>query len=108
MKVEPTDNVAVSILYRVADLDKLMPSFVNQLNVPLVAISDATKTDEMIFLQDKSDGCHFKNYWKFTEDGYRNTTTPVEVDDSLICLDPPGGYDYREGLRGDPDEANKR
>ena len=72
MKVAPTDNVAVSILYKVEDLDKLMPPFVNQLNVPLIAISDAVKTDEMIFLRDKSDGCHFKNWWKFTPEGYQH------------------------------------
>ena len=63
MKVEPTDNVAVSIRYKVNDLNRLMPPFVDQLNVPLIAISDAKSKDEIIYMQDKSKNCHFNNAW---------------------------------------------
>ena len=71
--VAPTDNVAVSIRYRVSDIMKLMPSFVNQLNVPLVVISEA-QGKEVIYMRDKSQGCHFNNAWELTDNGYRNTS----------------------------------
>ena len=80
MKVEKTDNVAVSILYKTEDLAKLLPPFVNQLNVPLIAIADAVNNDEMIYLRDKSEGCHFTNMWQFTEEGYRATGPSSEGD----------------------------
>ena len=80
MKVEKTDNVAVSILYKTEDLDKLMPPFVNQLNVPLVVISDAVNNDEIIFQRDKSEGCHFTNMWEFTKEGYRMTGPQPDAD----------------------------
>lgn len=34
-------RIAITIQYAVADLDKMMPHFVDQLQVPLIAISDS-------------------------------------------------------------------
>lgn len=35
------------------DLNKVLPEFVNQLNVPLIAVADS-RTNEIILLQDES------------------------------------------------------
>ena len=102
--VEPTQNVAVALLYKLEDLEKLMPPFVSQLNVPLIAISEAKNSEDLIFLSDKSKGCHFTNKWEFTENGYRNTTSAAQEGGSGQCSAEGQNYDYRNGVRGDPDQ----
>ena len=46
-----------------------MPNFVEQLKVPLIALSDS-KTQEIIFFKDETFQSHFKNQWKFTDQGF--------------------------------------
>lgn len=110
-RVEPTNNVAVSIRYKVSDLDKLMPSFVDQLNVPLVVISEAVGK-RVVYMRDKSKGCHFNNAWEFTDDGQwrlkkdyynedRNTSMSTEIDDKFCAEEQD--YDYTAGVRGEPE-----
>ena len=85
-----------------------MPPFVDQLQVPLIAIAAADTTEDYIFLRDKSDRCHFKNYWRFTAEGYRYSSVPNNDEVSEECPDWDGNeYDYSKGLRGDPDEESK-
>ena len=52
-------------------------------------------------MKDKSQGCHFNHAWEFTENGYRNTSTSMN-EDATYCSEEQD-YDYREGVRGDPD-----
>ena len=46
-------KIAISIQYHILDLKKLMPQFVEQLKVPLIAIYDA-KSRENIFFKDET------------------------------------------------------
>ena len=72
--------------------------------MPLIAIAPADGTDSYILLRDKSDRCHFKNYWGFTPQGYRFND---QVANGEGVKDYPEWngveYDYKKGLRGDPD-----
>ena len=72
-------KIAVSIQYDLEDLGKMMPNFVDQLSVPLIAISDS-RTNTEIYFKDTSIGSHFKNYWQFSDKGFHLE----DVDDDLF------------------------
>lgn len=62
-------RIAITIQYAVADLGKMMPHFVDQLQVPLIAIADSNSM-EPIYFQDSSVGQSFLNKWKFGTNGF--------------------------------------
>ena len=57
---ERKDKIAISIQYEISDLGKMMPQFVDQLKVPLIAISDS-RSLENIYFKDTSEFKHFSN-----------------------------------------------
>ena len=67
---EKPAEIALTIQYDIDGLDKMMPQFVDQLKVPLIAISDS-RSFERIYFSDTSQGKHFEDRWDFSEQGFQ-------------------------------------
>ena len=63
---ESEARMAIAIQYEVNDLGKLMPHFVEQLKVPLIAMFETTE-QKPVYMRDMSPGEHYATEWTFSE-----------------------------------------
>ena len=77
-------NIAISIQYAIDDLNYLMPQFVTQLEVPLIAVANSRSNDE-IYFHVLPGAEHFKESWHFTDKGF--TLKSDEADDVDIIVE---------------------
>ena len=107
-------KIAFSIQYKLEDLKKLMPSFVQQLKVPLIALADSSKPDDQILFEDLTPSQHFKNEWKFSKKGFTlkdraedDTDVPEFMQTELHTMLQETKYSPREFFKDDDDERTE-